>query len=761
MEKAEIGLKNQEQINVQEHTVFKYSKDIPLAEEVTLGDLGRNVFLQIIEGKPRISHMIDMSQEKHVIIKPHNQGTASPALPYQFKDVAEIEYFIEQAQKETVDSLFVKHKSIWKQIVVASDDGLIILLASDSVYSYFQDKFATTHYDMFVGGPGSGKGAILNGFRYLGYRVVLASDMSGANILDLLSSVESNQITLAEDEFGDIYKDPDKLKIVKVGYDDSAVIPRTLDGNTSNRSSRYFFAYCFKVFAAEESPDTERLDGFKDRTFKTNTIKGKPSVYVKELSKPNGSQKYQKLLARIQYLRKLTFVYRLLHHNEIFGMVNTNIEGRALELTGPQIRLFNSDNLASKDKSALKEILPVLSSYLRAKGEISSMTLESKVYMSILNLFSNCEKATAAITDYKNGEPIQTTSLSIPYDDIYQTVRQTVNADPIQGEQAFYSVDHGKVTHRKILNLCRDKFKAKDGWIGSGNDKKRALVFDQNTILRVGKSFEIIDHIEILEKEVDVDLIDDPEDKLVWREWNDEHQARKQDNTDGSGTEERNLVHIEDKDAENDSNFSVDSVVDDPINRSTCTSANPSITQSNNANEPYKNSQNNVNISQSEFTSEDDNISSTQGRPLENQKTTDIISYSDPNSVPPSHRVQRTDQRCLTIDNDSDKQATDREGIVYTGEDKIEKSLSSKEIVTTSDENAIHRQNADAVGSSVHSLSPHISQQESEKGVSNSVIRGSARHIRRLYEGSDIRVCVDCGRKGDRWEMEEHNCNGR
>jgi hypothetical protein len=98
---------------------------------------------------------------------------------------------------------------------------------------------------------------------------------------------------------------------------------------------------------------------------------------------------------------------------------------------------------------------------------------------------------------------------------------------------------------------------------------------------------------------------------------------------------------------------------------------------------------------------------------------------------------------------------------VYTGEDKTAKSPSSKEIVTTSDENAIHRQNADAVGSSVHSLSPHIPQQEPEKGVSNSVIRGSARHIRRLYEGSDIRVCENCGRKGDRWEMEEHNCKGR
>ena len=39
--------------------------------------------------------------------------------------------------------------------------------------------------------------------------------------------------------------------------------------------------------------------------------------------------------------------------------------------------------------------------------------------------------------------------------------------------------------------------------------------------------------------------------------------------------------------------------------------------------------------------------------------------------------------------------------------------------------------------------------------------KNNVRHIRRLYEGSDIRVCEDCGRKGDRWGMEEHNCNGR
>jgi hypothetical protein len=173
---------------------------------------------------------------------------------------------------------------------------------------------------------------------------------------------------------------------------------------------------------------------------------------------------------------------------------------------------------------------------------------------------------------------------------------------------------------------------------------------------------------------------------------------------------ERNLVHMEDKDGDNQSNFSVDSVVDGSINCAPCASTNSSIVEPNNANELYKNIQNNVNILESESASEADSISSAQGTPMESQQTTATISYSEPNSVPPSRWEQHTDQRCLTIDNDSDKQATDREGIVYTGEDKTAKSPSFKEIVTTSDEDAIHRQNSDAVGPPANSLSPHISQ---------------------------------------------------
>jgi hypothetical protein len=199
------------QPKAKEYIVFKYSQGIPLAEEITIANA--NVFLQIVNYKPLISDKVDLTEQgKNIVLKPHEQGAGSPIFPYAFANTEEINLYIKQAQKETIDSLFQKHKSIWKKLVVA-DNEVINLLSIDSLYSHFQDKFSTTHYDLFVGGPGSGKGAILRGFKYLGYRVVAASDMSGANLLDLLSSIEPNQITLAEDELDDIHQDHDKLNI--------------------------------------------------------------------------------------------------------------------------------------------------------------------------------------------------------------------------------------------------------------------------------------------------------------------------------------------------------------------------------------------------------------------------------------------------------------------------------------------------------------------------------------------------------------------
>lgn len=107
--------------------------------------------------------------------------------------------------------------------------------------------------------------------------------------------------------------------------------------------------------------------------FRSEVRKGKPKFLIKEIKRqmerPLDKQlpKYRKIVSRINFLRKLSLVYRLLHHGDTIDEVPLNICGRALELCGPAIRLFNSDKLAREDKAARTEIMEALSNFLRKK----------------------------------------------------------------------------------------------------------------------------------------------------------------------------------------------------------------------------------------------------------------------------------------------------------------------------------------------------------------------------------------------------------
>lgn len=379
----------------------------------------------------------------------------------------------------------------------------------------------------------------------MGYRVVIASDMSGANLLDLLGSIEANQITLAEDELDDIHEDPDKLRIYKVGYDNTGAVPRTLDGNTTNRNARFYYPFCFKIYAAEESPDVKKLEGFNDRAFKLNTMKGSPTVYVKKLSEKTDSKKYNDVISKINYLRKLTLVYRLIHHGDIIEQVNTNIEGRALELTEPQIRLFNSDKLASPDKAVLnRDVLPVLSACLRRRGEIANKTLEAIVYQALNELLPAADKKAlldTVIDANSNNNNTNHALKVLSNQQIYEHVYSLADGSPIADKQyAFYSVEYGEVSEKKILKICRDKFLAKD----ARNKKERSLEFDEDIVSKVGMAFDIVSQIEILKPETQEDQDYDDGDNEVWFGWrNGDNDNNNGCNSKNSGTDNDNDGH--------------------------------------------------------------------------------------------------------------------------------------------------------------------------------------------------------------------------
>ncbi len=175
-----------------------------------------------------------------------------------------------------------------------------------------------------------------------------------------------------------------------------------------------------------------------------------------------------------------------------------NIDGRAFELTSPQIFLFNSNALSSgEDKPALKEVLKMLSRFLQKKGELTKKTLEGVVHEALeKELFPAIKPRT--LIDV-NGKSILTYTIS--HGDIIDKVIQMTDGVPSTNlnEQAFYSTEYSRITHKQVLKICRERFSGEPDTVGRAEEKERALTFDKEIVEKVGKTFEIISEIKILE----------------------------------------------------------------------------------------------------------------------------------------------------------------------------------------------------------------------------------------------------------------------
>jgi hypothetical protein len=96
---------------------------------------------------------------------PQDSITTANPLPYKFESEEELDEYFVKAKNETYDSLFAKVMSEFKKYVNVPEHTRVVLSA-DIVYSYFQDRFGTTHYNIFIGENGSGKNSALLVFKH-------------------------------------------------------------------------------------------------------------------------------------------------------------------------------------------------------------------------------------------------------------------------------------------------------------------------------------------------------------------------------------------------------------------------------------------------------------------------------------------------------------------------------------------------------------------------------------------------------------------
>lgn len=152
------------------------------------------------------------------------------------------------------------------------DKNILVILAADSILTYFQDLFPIIHYTEGIGGNDVGKSGIGYTFSYTGYRVVRGTSISGPNYIRILGSIEPGQCVIIEDEGDMISEDPVKVGILKAGYEYEIRIPKT-NMNTKNQDTNWFYPFCYKMILAEKSLSEWKAKGLADRTF---TLKCRP-----------------------------------------------------------------------------------------------------------------------------------------------------------------------------------------------------------------------------------------------------------------------------------------------------------------------------------------------------------------------------------------------------------------------------------------------------------------------------------------------------
>jgi hypothetical protein len=414
-----------------------------------------------------------------------------PFTQYEFKNKEELNSYLERARNTSIDALYLR----WKKIVYTynkQDKHKLNLITLDIVWSWFQDKFSTTHYHGVVGTNGAGKSSIGETFQNGAYRGVNFTNPSAANIYRVLSTVEPAQCTLIMDEV-DRLEDDEIQSILKTGYRNNAdsKVPKT---NTNSWKQEYFYTYNLKVLLAENSPNQWKTRGIIDRTFSYSAFTDIPDRLIEETTNPQGNPKRQARLDEILDLRKLTLAYRLIHFSDPIPDIDVGVTGRNMQLTKPYIQLFY--NTPVQD-----EIVEILQKFLNKRSKLKSTSLMAILIPLIQKLLT--QEGTKMTND--DGEEC----IKIKFSRIWETIKVNVDGVSDPNKPNEFDTDYGKLYRSHISkNIC-DQFGAVSDT--EGHQKTVFLIFDTAKVNNLAEVYKTTVEIRVGPKTDDDEDEPDPE----------------------------------------------------------------------------------------------------------------------------------------------------------------------------------------------------------------------------------------------------------
>jgi len=423
---------------------------------------GKPYFIKFTNGK---IELVEQVEENTRILRPPEKEEYAYKT-YEFESIEEVQEIISKAVNISKDELYTKSKSIFRKYV-DQDEHVINLLTMDSIWTYFQDLFPATHYVECIGTNDVGKSTIGYTFEYTGYRVIKATSISGANYYRMLGSIEPGQCVIIEDEGDNISEDPDKIRILKNGYEYTGKVPK-INMNSYDQKQIWYKPYCFKMILAERSLNKWKARGLVDRTFTLHCRPGSVKYSIKEVITENINKDpiLQKFDDELTDFRKLMLCYRLVKYRIALPNIETGLKNRYNELCKPLLQFFCGTN-------TFKEITKTLQLFINQRKDRIENSIEVIVYPIIEDAVSEFGNIISArriwelITDSLQG--------------YFDTDRDGNKTKPT----LFHSEDHGDLYMKTITTMICDKFGAK---LKHGN-KGNMLVFDGDYMVKIGKAY--------------------------------------------------------------------------------------------------------------------------------------------------------------------------------------------------------------------------------------------------------------------------------
>ena len=172
--------------------------------------------------------------------------------------------------------------------------------------------------------------------------------------------------------------------------------------------------------------------------------------------------------------RNLLLVYRLLHYKDKIPDVKLNIENREKQLFKPLIRVF-------QNTETLKELLPIISKYVRQRRESNANSLHAFLYRTIRELIS-----AQNTTEPESGL-------------IWNTITESLQGDTIHNKpQSYQSVEFGYLSQKDITQILKDIFGAKKS---KRHGEGRKLEFDKVKLEKLGKIYDLDINVEVNKQE--------------------------------------------------------------------------------------------------------------------------------------------------------------------------------------------------------------------------------------------------------------------